>query len=98
MAADQARAQRVRQLKDEHPELTWRQIAEHIGVAERSAVAWAKTGGMEYANAKKFAELMGASVDWLWRGEEPLDETQLDRIEAKLDQALEMLQRASGEA
>jgi hypothetical protein len=92
MAADEARAQRVRQLKNEHPELTWATIAERIGVKERSAVQWARTGGMEYANARKFAELMGVSADWLWRGEHPPtpgDETQLDRIEVMLAQVAE---------
>lgn len=89
MAADQARAQRVRQLKAEHPELTWAQIAEHVGIKERSVMEWQKTGGMSYANAEKFAELMNVPAAWVWRGEEPPDpgkaEVQLDRIEAKLD-------------
>lgn len=85
MAADLERAQRVRQLKDEHPELTWGRIADYIGIKERSVVEWQKTGGMDYANAEKFAELMGVSADWLWRGNQPDDGSQLDRIEAKVD-------------
>lgn len=96
MARDQARAQRVRQLKEEHPELTWGRIAEHIGIKERSVVEWQKTGGMSYANATKFAELVGVSIDWLWRGDEPEsdDVTQLDRIEAKVDEVRELLRGA----
>lgn len=99
MAADEARAERVRQLKQEHPELTWREIADHVGVTERSAMEWQRTGGMSYAHARRLAEVMNAPVDWIWRGGAPADEgtgddqldrigEQLARIEAKLDELL----------
>lgn len=76
MAADQARADRIRQLKLAHPDLTWKAIAEHVGVAERSAVEWQKSGGIGYRHAKKLAELFPeVTLDWLWRGDDE-DETE----------------------
>lgn len=72
MAADEARADRIRQLKAEHPELTWRAIADHVGVSERAAVEWQKSGGIEYENAKKLAQLFPeSSADYIWRGDTP---------------------------
>lgn len=40
MAADQERADRIRALKQGRPDLTWRRIADHVGVTERSATDW----------------------------------------------------------
>lgn len=72
MAADEARAERIRDLKNAHPELTWRRIAEHVGVSERAAVDWQKTGGISYENAGKLAELFPeTTLDQIWRGETP---------------------------
>jgi hypothetical protein len=68
MAADDARAQRISQLKADNPEETWASIAEAVGVKERSAIQWAKTGGISYENAKKLAELWGEDLDYIWRG------------------------------
>jgi hypothetical protein len=68
MAADQERAERIRALKQERPDLTWRRIADHVGVTERSATDWQRKGGMEYDNAKKLAELFEVDVDYIWRG------------------------------
>lgn len=70
MAADQERAQRIRQLKDEHPEIKWRMIAAHVGVTERAAQEWPKSGGIEPENAEKLAELFDVSYQWLWFGHE----------------------------
>jgi hypothetical protein len=70
MAADQERAERIRALKQERPDLTWRRIADHVGVSERSATDWQRKGGMEYDNAKKLAELFEVDVDYIWRGTE----------------------------
>lgn len=94
MASDQERAERVRELKDSRPDLTWGRIAEAVGVRERSAIEWQKTGGMDYGNAKKLAKLFDVSAEWLWSGIDrsgdsiPVTvtaETQLDRIELALD-------------
>lgn len=72
MAADQERADRIRALKQARPDLTWRRIADHVGVTERSAADWQTKGGIEYANAEKLAELLEVDVDYIWRG--PADE------------------------
>lgn len=71
MAADEERAERIRQLKTDHPGVTWASIAEAIGVKERSAVEWARTGGISYENAKRLAAHFSVDVDWLWRGGQP---------------------------
>jgi hypothetical protein len=110
MAADEARADRIRQLKLDHPELTWKAIADHVGVQERSALDWQKTGGIGYENAKKLAELFPeVTLDYLWRGEAPdlmstLNgsapddlQAQLTRIEDKLDAVLTYLDAAATE-
>lgn len=68
MAADQERADRIRALKKGRPDLTWRRIADYVGVTERSATDWQTKGGMEYANAEKLAELFEVDVDYIWRG------------------------------
>lgn len=69
MAADQDRASRIRELKEDHPELTWQAIADHVGVSMRAAQAWAEKGEIAYANAKKLAELFDdVDVDYIMRG------------------------------
>lgn len=101
MAADAERAQRLKAIKDERPDLTWPQVAEAVGVTDRSVAAWAKDGQMSYSNAKKLALFLGVDLDWLWRGpaESPdlmaalttSDDLakRLDRIEGMLEQLLE---------
>lgn len=99
MALEEERAARVRELKNQRPDLTWGRIAEHVGISERSVLQWQKTGGMSYTHAKKFAKLMDVSVDYVWSGTgdppgtaTPIDldgDDQLDRIERKLDMLLE---------
>lgn len=71
MAADAERAQRLKMIKDERPDLTWPQVADAVGVSERSVAAWAKDGQMSYGNAKKLALFLGVGLDWLWRGPQP---------------------------
>lgn len=68
MAADQERADRIRQIKQDNPGLKWRHIADHVGVELRSAQMWQETGAISYENAKKLAELVDVSVDWIMRG------------------------------
>jgi transcriptional regulator with XRE-family HTH domain len=64
------RAERIRQLKKAHPEITWSYIANYVGVEVRSAQEWRRTGGISPKNAEKLAELFGVSYDYLWFGEE----------------------------
>jgi hypothetical protein len=73
MAADQERADRIRALKAERPDLTWRRIADYVGVSERAASDWQKKGGIEYDNAKKLAEVFEVDVDYIWRGPSEAD-------------------------
>jgi hypothetical protein len=73
MAADDARAQRIRdtyeQRKAENPrEYTWRRLADHVGISERAVQDWPKTGGVDYNHAKRAAEFWNVDFDWLWRG------------------------------
>lgn len=99
MAMDTGRAQRIRDLKQTRPDLTWAQVADKVGVTERSALDWQRAGGISHANCKKLAKVFGVDADWLWsgvqRGETPDlmaaiggGASQLDRIEAKLDDLL----------
>jgi DNA-binding XRE family transcriptional regulator len=71
MAEDEGRAQRIAQLKQQHPRLTWAKIAEHVGVTERSAIKWQRTGALETENAVKLAELFGVDFDYVWWGPRP---------------------------
>lgn len=89
MAADQERADRIRALKQARPDLTWRRIAEHVGVTERSATDWQTKGGMEYANAKKLAELFEVDVDYIWRGSPASDTPDLSRPDIALTEILD---------
>jgi transcriptional regulator with XRE-family HTH domain len=94
MAQDDERAKRIRALKDNRPDLTWHDIAEKVGVSERSAIDWQKTGGISHDNCKKLAKVFGVDQDWLWSGRTESapdlmgalrnDVSQLDRIEAEL--------------
>jgi hypothetical protein len=87
MAADQERADRIRALKLDRPDLTWRRIADHVGVTERSAADWQVKGGIDYSNAEKLAELFEVDVDYIWRGSEstPSPFEQAAPVEVRLD-------------
>src|SRR4051794_39483962 len=79
MAADDARAQRIRDTwlerkADDPKRYTWGRIASAVGTTERAAQDWQKTGGIDYDNAKKLAKYLGVDFDWLWRGDEPAPE------------------------
>jgi DNA-binding XRE family transcriptional regulator len=106
MAEDQGRAERIAQLKQQHPRLTWAKIAEHVGVTERSAIKWQRTGALETENAVKLAELFGVDFDYVWWGPRPdtpelfvdrrrqqiADEDRLGRVEEEVRRGREELQ------
>lgn len=74
MAADERRAQRIRALKEGHPGVTWKQIADYVGVSERSALNWQATGEIGYPNAKRLAQFFRErgeriSEEYVWRGD-----------------------------
>lgn len=110
MAQDADRAERIKALKADRPDLTWGQLAEAVNVSERSVLGWAQKGTISYANAKKLAAFLKVDADWIWSGrtgESPnlmavLDagsDDRLGRIEAKLDalsQAVDQIARAIG--
>lgn len=97
MAHDEARAERIRDLKANRPDLTWGRIADAVGVRERSALLWQQTGGIGYETAKKLADVFEVDADWLWSGRDGESpdlmaaignadgESQLDRIERRLE-------------
>jgi hypothetical protein len=68
MAEDEGRAQRIAELKKQNPRLTWAMIADHVGVTERSAIKWQRTGALSTENAAKLAELFRVDFDYLWFG------------------------------
>jgi hypothetical protein len=68
MAKDQARAERIRELKDQNPEITWDEVAAYCGVSTRAVGAWAAEGGIAPANARKLAEFFSVDYDELYKG------------------------------
>jgi hypothetical protein len=75
MAASEERAERIATLKAERPDMTWDRIADAIGVKERSAIEWQRTGGITYDNCAKLAGLFEVDPEWLWSGRERPDGT-----------------------
>jgi transcriptional regulator with XRE-family HTH domain len=71
MAEDQDRATRIAELKDRHPRLTWAKIAEQVGVTERAATQWKKTGAMKPENAEALARVFNVDFDYIWSGPRP---------------------------
>lgn len=74
MAADERRAKRIEALKHAHPEVTWKDIADYVGVSERSAHAWRATGGIDPKNARRltqFFQSLGDQItdDYVYRGD-----------------------------
>lgn len=99
MTDEEARAARIRELKDARPDLTWREIGYGVGVTEKNAWLWSKTGKINYVNAKKLAEFLGVDLDWLWTGQEgrPPTLTVIDSDPDRLEQILTELRRSSTE-
>ena len=109
MAADEARAQRIRdtyeQRKADDPRNTWKALADHVGTSERAVQDWAKTGGLKWENAEKAAAFWEVDFDWLWRG--PMEDRQTpdpfltqsqNNDAASLDERLARIEQALAEA
>ena len=73
MAQDEARAARIKELKESRPELTWEDIAHACGVTTRGAQAWSATGSIRFDNARKLADLFGVTVEYIWSGKQHHD-------------------------
>ena len=81
MAADETRAERIRELYEEAKAIdprrvTWRRLGDHVGVSERAAHAWSTTGGIDFEHVPKIAEFFaeyrpGVDTDYIWRGPRP---------------------------
>jgi hypothetical protein len=77
MARDKDRAERIRALKARYgKEVTWGEIAEYVGVVERSVLAWQATGEISRDNAFKLAQFFiergePISEEYVWRGADP---------------------------
>jgi hypothetical protein len=72
MAEDQERAARIAELKEQHPRLTWAKIAKEVGVSERAATRWQRTGALKPENAEgASAPLRRRLFHYIWTGPRP---------------------------
>jgi hypothetical protein len=71
MAENEERAARIADLKERQPLLTWKKIADKVGVSERSTHVWRKTGAISPENAAVLAEIFDVDFDYLWFGPKP---------------------------
>ncbi len=96
--ADFARAELLRQLR-EGARLSREKAAAEIGVSAKSLYAWEHGGKIKWVNAQKAGAFYGVDPESIVSRDEPgskmaemdFTETQLDRIEAKLDEVLRRL-------
>lgn len=89
MARDQQRqleaAKRIRDLRDPRPQHV---VADALGVKLRTYQHWEEGDGISWENLEALAAYHGVSEDYILYGIDNADsfiQTQLDRIEAKLD-------------
>lgn len=94
--ADYARAERLRELR-RAKHLSRERVASEIGVSTKTLYAWENGAKIKWENAQKAGAFYGVDPETLVSrasssegvaGEEP--EEQLDRIEAKLDELLDL--------
>lgn len=71
MAEDEGRASRIAELKERNPLLTWSEIARRVGVTERAATQWRRTGALKPENAELLAQVFGVDFDYIWTGPRP---------------------------
>jgi transcriptional regulator with XRE-family HTH domain len=83
-------AARIRELRGARPQPV---VAEAIDVRLRTYQHWEHGDGISWENLQKLAAYFGVSENYLLYGEEQAHgpEGQLDRIEAKVEAALELL-------
>jgi len=85
MAADEARAARIRALREEHG-LKWRELSAYVGVTDRSAQEWGASGAISDKSAEKLTQLfreLGADIsdDYILRGPRPATPPLLNVLE-----------------
>jgi hypothetical protein len=71
MAENDARAGRIKALKEGRPGTKWKHLAEFAGVSERAVGDWYGTGAISEDNALKVAEFFKVPFDYVWSGTEP---------------------------
>lgn len=92
---------RIKELR-EGRRLTQPVVADRVGVTLRAYQAWEAGGGIAWQNLGRLAEVLGVDEDHVLYG--PPEErvvaggSQLDRIEAKLDELLSRLPASAGPA
>lgn len=94
--ADKARGQHIKRLRESR-RLTQQAMAEKLGIAYRTYQTWEAGTMPEWSNLERLATALGVRAEELI-GEDPpaaASQSQLDRIEAKLDQLLEVLSPSS---
>ncbi len=87
--------QRIKELR-EQSRFTQPELAELLGIGLRAYQKLEAEGTTKWERAEELARIHGVDVYWLWHGREttsppaPLNGAQLERIERKLDQLLEL--------
>jgi transcriptional regulator with XRE-family HTH domain len=85
-------AARIRELRGLRPQP---QMASEVGVSLRGYQQWEAGGGIKWSNLERLAKVHDVSPNYILYGEEKPrgPKTQLDRIEAKLDELLAALKK-----
>lgn len=71
--------------------LTQVQLAQKIGVSQRSAQAYENGETVPYRQMKKLARALKRRPEWILEGDEGLESARLTRIEGQLDELTSLL-------
>jgi hypothetical protein len=87
-------AARIKELRGVVPQP---KMADQVGVTLRAYQRWEAGDGIRWDNLERLAELHGVSTNWLLYGDERPEgsRSQLDRMEAMLEEVLALLQDAA---
>lgn len=75
--------------------LTQVQLAQKVGVSQRSAQAWETGEVIPYRWMKKIARVLKRDAEWILHGDAAAEETRLARIEGQLDELSRLLRAMS---
>lgn len=95
--ADMERGQRIKDRRNEL-HLTQPAVADTVGVTLRAFQEWEAGGGIRWEHCQHLAGALAVDPEWIMRGDPPptpdlsRDARQLDRIEAKIDTVLRLLE------
>jgi transcriptional regulator with XRE-family HTH domain len=99
MAEDEGRASRIADLKERNPRLTWAEIARRVGVTERAATQWRRTGALKPENAELLAKVFDVDFDYIWSGPRPdtpdlfVDRRQTPKTDAELADRIDTIEQ-----